>query len=743
MKKIGLLILFILLSACSVAVIEEPFVPPVVEVPVIEEVITEEIPPIEEDLIVEEPVMEKPSIVIPEGATVVITKIDLAKDILDGLLEVEEYFIFDELVFEYVEPASHIVLIYEDELIKETPPLSFGVAELTPMDVAVRHIQGKTFSLIYPASTTHAESFLELLQHDDIHQVGKQMVRYQPIIDEIYPFMTKYGRVGVLTELAKPGESVPFLPRGTHQVFNDASSFFAADLDTRVIFYPHDNDLGYSPSRFGKRIDRGDVEGFIDNNGIRTILIRERFHERIEWFFLSYEVLGLEGKFNSRQITDLFEYNGPYYRGARLNFQTRPFIPRDVPFLGMLSEINQFTAPLDLCRIQQTNRRANNFGHPDINDNHGFPMLYNVPPSGDVNIAIVAIDFPDVPGEEQYLPIYLSQVDTFIEWGHFVSDGQLNYVIQFPDRWIRAPREAKYYTRMGGVQMDMTRPDAIATQPFEESVRQLVVAADDFVDWSVIDFVQFVFPIASHVYAVDLQGPVFNLYSPNAGFVSFWAWGAAYEQFRPDSPDPAFRTLWDWIVHEVVHYQGLGGHGPLNGSHYSIMMNQHGQSKALLAWESFLMGFFDEQHIACIDPDTIDQPIHLQLDSLDQKGGAPGLKSVMIPVGEFEIVVVEYRTDGPFSTLSPEFHGFTAYYIDVDGERVRCDWCDPILMEQQNFWHYLRNATETLECDRGLMPGSPTCGHPSVVQYPGHHLDFFGVRLEFFNDGVLSIRKLY
>jgi hypothetical protein len=743
MKKIVFLILFISLSACTLSVVEESVTPPVVEIPSLEEVISEENTPVDEGSIIQEPVIVEPSIVIPEGATVVITKIDLAEGSLNSLLEVDEYFIFDELVFDLVERASHVILIYEAELIKKIPPISFGVPQLNPMDVAVRFIQGKTFSLIYPASTTHAETFLELLKYDDIHQAGDRMIRYQPIIDEIYPFMTKYGRVGVLTELAKTGESVPFLPRGTHEVFDDASSFLAADLDTRVILYPYNADLGYSPSRFGKSIEQGDVEAFIDNNGVRTILIRERYRERFEWFFLSYEVLGLEGKYNSRQITDLFEYNGPYYRGARLDFQPRPFIPKDISFLGMMSEINGLKAPLDVCRIQQTNRRVNNFGHADINDNLGFPMLYNVPPSGDVNIAIVAIDFPDVPGEKDFLPIYLSQVDTFIEWGHFVSGGKLNYVIQFPDQWITAPREAKFYTRMGGTQMDQNRPDAIATQPFEESVRQLVLAADDYIDWSVIDFVQFVFPIASHVYAVDLQGPVNNLSTPNAGLVNFWAWGAAYEQFRPNNPDPAFRTLWDWIVHEVIHYQGLGGHGPLNGSHYSIMMNQHGQSKALLAWESFMMGFFDEQQIACIDPVSIDQPIYLQLESLDQFGGAPGLKSVMIPVGEFEIIVVEYRTDGPFSTLSPEFHGFTAYYINVDEERVRCDWCDPILMEQQNFWRYLRNASEILECDRGMMSGSLVCGHPSIVQYPGYHLDFFGVRLEFFNDGIVSLRRLY
>ncbi len=739
MKKIGLLILFILLSACSVAVTEEPFVPPVIEVPVIEEVITEETPPIEEDLIVEEP-----SIVIPEGAKVIITKIPFSEPVFEKLFDGDEWFVFERLVFEQVQTASRIVLIYDDQLLKETPPITFGLTRFGVMDVAVRQYQNKNFTLIYPGSLQHAEEFLSLLTVEEITEIGDRIIPYQPIVEELYPHLDKYGKIGVLTELAAPGEFVPFLPRGTHKIFNDPNIFFGEELDTRVIIYPSFGDSLYSPSQFGKQLEPGDIEAFTDHQGVKTILIRERFNERMEWFFLNYEVLGLNGKYNVSEITDLFEYNGSLYRGTKLQFQRQGFTKRDVPFNGSLTNLESVVVPLDVCRIEQTNRRVSPFGNIDTNDNLGFPLLYHVPPIGQVNVAIVAIEFPDVPGEEHYLPIYLSQMDIMREWAEFVSGGAMTFNIQFPDRWIMAPREARYYTRPGGTKMDLTRPDPIASQPTEESVQQLVNASDPYLDWGAVDFVQFIFPIAAAPYALEIQSPgIRNVRSTRAGLIDISVWAGAYEQFRPDNPNPRFRTLWDFIVHEMLHYQGLPGHAPLNGSVYSIMMDQHTETKALLAWESFLMGHFDERHIGCIDPENIDEPIHLQLESLDETGGAPGLKSVMIPVGEFEIVVVEYRTEGPFSTLSPEFHGFTVYYVDVDGNRERCDWCDPALMEQANFKRYLRNATEILKCDQGFMYGQNACDYHSIVQYPGYHLDLFGVRLEFFNDGVLSIQKLY
>jgi hypothetical protein len=560
------------------------------------------------------------------------------------------------------------------------------------------------------------------------------------VLDELYPEMIPYGKVGILTELASPGDSIPFLPAGTHQVFTNPSNFLAADLDTRVIIYPVDRDLGLSPSRFGYQLEPGDVVAFTDNQGVKTVLIRERFSERMEWFFLSYEVLGLEGTYTRDDITRLFQYGGDLYRGTLFSNNRSRFVPRDVAFTGELSNQRDVVSPIELCQIEQTNRQGSMY--VDTNANFGFPIGSIVPPIGEVNVAIIAVEFPDVPGEEEYLPIYLSQVEIMEEWAQFVSGGAMTYNVVFPDRWIMAPREARYYTRLGGTQMALDRPDAIAGQPFEDSVQQLVTASDPYLDWSTIDFVQFVFPIESAKYAVDFQGYARNLYSPRSGSFDLFAWGAAYEKFRPDYPDPKHRTLWDWVVHEVLHPQGLVGHGPLNGSVFSIMMDQHGETKALLSWESFLMGHFDEQHIACINPSEIKEPVHLQMESLDQTGGAPGLKSIMLPVSDSEIIVLEYRTEGPFSTLSPEFRGFTAYYIDVDGQYLRCDWCDPIIMEYQTYTRYIRNPNETLVCDQGFAP-TTICNFPSIVQYPGMHLDVFGLRLEFFNDGVVGVSRLY
>jgi hypothetical protein len=171
------------------------------------------------------------------------------------------------------------------------------------------------------------------------------------------------------------------------------------------------------------------------------------------------------------------------------------------------------------------------------------------------------------------------------------------------------------------------------------------------------------------------------------------------------------------------------------------MMNQHGPSKALLSWESFLLDYFDDRHIACVETDNLNEELILQLESLDKTGAQPGIKSLMIPLNETELIVVEYRTNGPFSTLTPDLTGFTAYYINTTLESVRCDSCNQDEMELLNFWRYIRNKNQILKCENNFNTPIGLCESPSIVQRPGYKLDFKGINFEFHNDGIVSVKR--
>lgn len=408
------------------------------------------------------------------------------------------------------------------------------------------------------------------------------------------------------------------------------------------------------------------------------------------------------------------------------------------PMLSRLSDLTTRVSDLDFCKIQEPNKGQ------FYTQQKGFPYFSLIPIAGEINIGILAVDFPDVSGEQEFLPIYQSQIKDLENWSSFVSGGKMNYKVHFPNQWIRAPKPARFYTDLESRLNNQQYWGAVITQDIQseaESIQQILLAADNLVDWSKIDFLQILFPNDAHQFGTFLYTHGIDIYTPNAGIVNFPIFADAVKHFTPLNPDPLQRTMWDWVIHEILHFQGVNGHGPFNGGPYGIMMNQHAPSKALLSWESFMIGFFDENHIACVEPYNLDEELIIKLESLDQTGAQPGIKSLMIPISETEIIVLEYRTKGPFSILTPDLTGFTAYYVNTALESVRCDRCNQDEMELLNFWRYIRNQDQTLKCENNFNFPIGLCQTPSIVQLPGYKLDFKGINFEFHDDGIVSVKR--
>jgi hypothetical protein len=184
-----------------------------------------------------------------------------------------------------------------------------------------------------------------------------------------------------------------------------------------------------------------------------------------------------------------------------------------------------------------------------------------MPIRGKVNIAIVAVEFPDVSGEQEFLPIYQEQMGRIEEWSRFVSNGQMEYVVHFPNRWIMAPKEAKFYTNPNSRNSPNSQNKIASAgeefQSVEESINQIIRAADDYIDWSIIDFVQFIFPYDTEQYGTFLYSHGGDFSTPKAGSVNFPVYGETVLEFNPFAPNPRNRTHWDWIVHEILHFQGI------------------------------------------------------------------------------------------------------------------------------------------------------------------------------------------
>ena len=554
------------------------------------------------------------------------------------------------------------------------------------------------------------------------------------VFEEIdYPFddtmdeLLNLGRIAVISNSMNPTKKYPFLEGMNATIYNELRLVNESNYDTLVVFYEANFLNFYPPMNWGvsnieigqllrrtardKNIIMGRFESFEDaTNKLQRFDVRLLTLQEDSTFddFLTWQAMT---PLNQDWIPSLDDSSG------------------SIPPVISISELNGMKLPPSACKLRQRSRS----GHHDV---FGFPIQTMISHLGTIDVAVVAVDFDDYPGDPRLIDQLIDDLPLMTPWSDYFSGGAMTYQVHFPAQWVRAPRNAEWYRSRDGEVPDgyqgSDKRILSRLQSQEQSVSQLISASDDLIDWSIVDVVIFIFPVDSYDEQTHLYLHMGTFQSPSKGTVRFPVWGENFYELSRFTPQI---TYWDWSVHEIMHWQGLVGHGPLNHSDYSIMTNQYSSTAGLHAWEAFLLGWWDDSDFTCVDYKKIEEPLVFELDSIDQLGAAPGNKSLMIPLNDSEILVLEYRTQGEWSTLESIFEGILIYYIDVNGRYVRCDQCDQLEIEQENFWRLLRNP-RIMPCSKGFVPH---CGYPSIVQKPGDRLTFRNFEFEILESNVISI----
>lgn len=258
--------------------------------------------------------------------------------------------------------------------------------------------------------------------------------------------------------------------------------------------------------------------------------------------------------------------------------------------------------------------------------NVGFPrgMLSGpatLPTSGQANVQLLAIQFPDALGTSTELASADEDIAQFNRWFEFTSNRALSFKWQFPKQWLTMSRPASQYNLVKG--------DRATVIPMAQ---EIVSLADPLVDFTDSDFVFVLFPrvikfgegIGMANWRVETnEGPVVNLFG-----------GADYFY------DRGF-DLWSFWIHEWGHPMGLPGHTPR--SNISIMDNQNGSSVVLNVWDTFFSGWMSAEELYCMPINEKNQEITLiPLERLQR-----GPRGVIVPISETNALVIEsHRAEG-------------------------------------------------------------------------------------------------
>lgn len=325
------------------------------------------------------------------------------------------------------------------------------------------------------------------------------------------------------------------------------------------------------------------------------------------------------------------------------------------------STLLSYVSDLNTCKLRQSGGQGNH-------DIKGFPFGRNyIPATGDVNVAFVAMDFENAEGDGDAGARFGSVVTQMEDWAKYWSRGKMTYNVQFHPEWIRAPKGAEWYN------CPECHGEGSRKQSDSESMNQIISAIDPYYDLSNLHFIVILVPYEADAdFKFGMYG--YKSASTDEGYQSFGIYGGlGIHEYT--------RDVWALNIHEILHYQGFVGHGPANGSGYSILMNQWGASKAVIGWEGFLTGWYGDSEIACVDAQNIDDGLFVELGSIDSFGS--GHEVLIVKLNSQEALVIEHR-----KVFGSEL---VAYKLNVNAPMYRDDR-GGVAADERNWWQYVREA---------------------------------------------------
>ena len=289
------------------------------------------------------------------------------------------------------------------------------------------------------------------------------------------------------------------------------------------------------------------------------------------------------------------------------------------------------------------------------------PLPGNLEPSGTFKVALVPIDWADLPGEANPLSRVTDQIKQFNDWYDTVSEGKVSFVWSTYDKYVRVPGSASTYFQAQSGGGDTMAIAAIA-------------AADPYVDFTGVRAVYFLAPKGQRIFLESSQAfKDLNLSAPiptNEGLIMNYALAGAYFDVAP-------KNYWSYWVHETGHMFKLpdlkynwNNHGevelpvpigPFSG--FDMLSSQDGPARTLSSWLRWIIGWLPAQSLYCQNYSDLTKTT-IMLNPMDNR--TSGIKSAMIKISPTKIIAVESRRPASYDCKAPTNRaGVLVYIVDA------------------------------------------------------------------------------
>ena len=362
--------------------------------------------------------------------------------------------------------------------------------------------------------------------------------------------------------------------------------------------------------------------------------------------------------------------------------------PSITPAIYSLTSQDQFNKSVD-CKVSTKLSAA---------ENYGFPRASSlIPTLGERRAIALFVYFDDLPFDPKQISEWENnQIPTFEKYIEAMSYGKLKYKIDL----FRTPLHIKKSVLSYNLDTPHDKPMK-PNADFAGLIRDAVAVADPLLDFSGFEFINVVTPATDKIGFEGAAGT--EIRADGKLFTR-----ATFGGIREYQDDPKKKI---WLLHEVGHLMGLihqfdvsADWGRSGFPMWSAMATGVSEMPEFIAWEKFLVGWFDENQIRCIN--SFELPEYTtQISSLSEMDS--GVKTVMIRLGTSEILVVENRKSSDLGYLSKAEEGVFVYLIDANIESNK-GAAKPIFNNPK---------TRMLSANRAVFPGTIQKGES--VSYRG------------------------
>jgi M6 family metalloprotease-like protein len=366
---------------------------------------------------------------------------------------------------------------------------------------------------------------------------------------------------------------------------------------------------------------------------------------------------------------------------------------------------SQPSSDVSLCKVKEISSNRPRFENslPTGFPRSTFPFATK---TGTVKWALVPIDFSDVKGEPNFRSRVDDQMKLLSEWFDTVSEGKFKVEWVVADKWTTLPGKSSDYK--------IPYSDGPDRSPeIAEFWRKAISETDKSFDYTNVQTVNFILPLAQTVVAEGLQGfpweqAVKNYTTQEGKISSFSIPGVFFNEFD--------RQYWSYWAHEFGHAMGIPhiGSSRIANPYLSLdlMGNQDGYTKELSGWMRFVAGWLDDEKVYCQEVGKLDST---DLTLVPLSSTTSGLKMAVIPISESRALIVESRRETKFSCVMPTKKNGVLTYI-----------YDATLSHAENFLIPLTPSDRRNE-------NSSTCPlvpYPDPLLRQGEKMNFEGVTIE-------------